>query len=98
MDDGFDLDLFCNRKWKTDRNTAAAMLPDLLPLLDADDLHAALETYAAERGYKKGQVLWVFRIAITGSAVTPGGATEMKELLGAARCKARIEEVLKRLK
>ncbi len=96
--DGFDLDLFCNRKWKTDRNTAAAMLPDLLPLLDADDLHAALETYAAERGYKKGQVLWVFRIAITGSAVTPGGATEMKELLGAARCKARIEEVLKRLK
>lgn len=96
--DGFDLDLFCNQKWKTDRNTAAAMLPDLLPLLDADDLHAALETYAAEHGYKKGQVLWIFRIAITGSAVTPGGATEMKELLGAARCKARIGEVLKRLK
>lgn len=95
--DGFDLDLFVNQKWKTDRDIARKMIPDLIGLLGQTDLHAALETYAAEKGYKKGQVLWIFRIGITGSAVTPGGATEMATLLGVDRCKARLTAALDRL-
>lgn len=95
--DGFDLALFDNAKWKTDAAVAKAMLPDLIALADAADLHAALEGYAADKGYKKGQVLWVFRIAITGSAVTPGGATEMATLLGPDRVKDRLKAVLARL-
>lgn len=95
--DGFDLALFENKKWKTDAALAKVMLPGLLEAADAADLGAALEAFAERNGYKKGQVLWIFRIAITGSAVTPGGATEMAELLGRDRVKARLSAVLQRL-
>ena len=37
------------------------------------------------------------RIAITGMAVTPGGATEIAELLGKEETLVRIEKSIKRL-
>mgnify|MGYP002765856258 FL=1 len=97
--DGFDLDLFVNQKWKTDREVAKRMLPDLIELVrdDFDNLHDALVAYAEKAGYKKGQVLWIFRIAITGAAATPGGATEMATLLGKEKVAARLAIALERL-
>lgn len=97
--DGFDLDLFVNQKWKTDRDLAEKMIPDLMGLVrdDFDNLHDALVAYAEKSGYKKGQVLWVFRIAITGAAATPGGATEMATLLGKEKVAARLALTLERL-
>ena len=97
--DGFDLDLFVNQKWKTDRDLAKKMIPDLMGLIrdDFDNLHDALVAYAEKSGYKKGQVLWVFRIAITGAAATPGGATEMATLLGKEKVAARLALTLERL-
>ncbi len=91
--EGFDLDLFANAKWKTDRDLAKKMIPDLTELCENsfDSLHDGLVAYAEKAGYKKGQVLWIFRIAITGAQNTPGGATEMAALLGK-------DEVIKRLK
>ncbi len=91
--EGFDLDLFVNAKWKTDRDLAKKMIPDLTELCENsfDSLHDGLVAYAEKAGYKKGQVLWIFRIAITGAQNTPGGATEMATLLGK-------DEVIKRLK
>ena len=88
--EGFDLSLFVNKKWKTDEALAAAMIPRLAELAYESDLHAALEKFAEDNGYKKGQVLWIFRIAITGAAATPGGATEMAELLGRERVRERL--------
>lgn len=97
--DGFDLDLFVNQKWKTDRDLAKKMIPDLMGLVrdDFDNLHDALVAYAEKSGYKKGQVLWVFRIAITGAAATPGGSTEMATLLGKEKVAARLALTLERL-
>lgn len=97
--DGFDLDLFVNQKWKTDRDLAKNMIPDLMGLVsdDFDNLHDALVAYAEKSGYKKGQVLWIFRIAITGAAATPGGATEMATLLGKEKVAARLALTLERL-
>ena len=91
--EGFDLDLFVNAKWKTDRDLAKKMIPDLTELCENsfDSLHDGLVAYAEKAGYKKGQVLWIFRIAITGAQNTPGGATEMAALLGK-------DEVIKWLK
>ena len=43
---------------------------------------------------KNGQVLWCVRIALTGRENTPGGASEMAELLGKDRCLARIDAAL----
>ena len=97
--DGYDTELFVNAKWKTDRELAKKMIPDLIAMCEngLDGLHDALVNYAAEKGYKKGQVLWVFRIAITGAQNTPGGATEMAELLGKDRVVARLKESLGKL-
>ena len=97
--DGFDLDLFVNQKWKTDRDLAKKMIPDLMRLVrdDFGNLHDALVAYADKSGYKKGQVLWIFRIAITGAAATPGGATEMATLLGKEKVAARLALTLERL-
>lgn len=97
--DGFDLDLFVNQKWKTDSDLAKKMIPDLMGLVrdDFDNLHDALVAYAEKSGYKKGQVLWIFRIAITGAAATPGGATEMATLLGKEKVAARLALTLERL-
>lgn len=97
--DGYDTGLFVNAKWKTDRELAKKMIPDLIALCEKDfgGLHDALVAYAEKTGYKKGQVLWVFRIAITGAQNTPGGATEMAELLGKDKVIARLKESLEKL-
>lgn len=97
--DGYDLNLLCNQKWKTDLNTAKAMLPGLIGLTEKnfDCLHDALVAFGEQNGYKKGQVLWIFRIAITGAQSTPGGATEMAELLGKDETIRRLKESLARV-
>ncbi len=97
--DGYDLTLLVNAKWKTDEALAKKMLPDLIEMAknDFEGLHDGLVAYAEREGYKKGQVLWVFRIAITGAQNTPGGATEMAQLLGKEKTVARLNETLARL-
>ena len=97
--DGYDTALFVNAKWKTDCELAKKMIPDLIELCktDFDGLHDALVVYAEKSGYKKGQVLWIFRIAITGAQNTPGGATEMAELLGKDRVLERLNKSLSKL-
>jgi glutamate--tRNA ligase len=96
---GYDLSLFENKKWKTDAALAKAMLPGLIEITETrfDDLHDALVRYGEENGYKKGQVLWVYRIAVTGAQSTPGGAVEMARLLGAEKTIGRLKESLSRL-
>ncbi len=97
--EGYDLSLFVNAKWKTDEALAKKMLPDLIELTKSgiEGLHDGLVAYAEKSGYKKGQVLWVYRIALTGAQNTPGGAVEMAELLGKDRAIERLQESLNRL-
>ncbi len=97
--DGYDLALLRNQKWKTDESVAKAMLPELIKIAESglDGLSDRLVSYSESAGYKKGQVLWVFRIAITGSAVTPGGAAEMAALIGKEKTVERLKATLKRL-
>ena len=99
--EGFDLALFEHKKMKTDAQVARELLPQLVPVLVAnqnvDTLYDELVAWAAEHGVKNGQVFWTLRIAITGAMTTPGGATDMVKLLGKDVCLARIEKVLERL-
>ncbi len=95
--DGLTPDLFAHAKNKTDAAIAKAMIPDLMRITKerwGDGLYPALEAYAAEKGIKKGAVLWIYRIAITASPVTPGGATEMAKLLGLDRTLERFSKAL----
>jgi glutamyl-tRNA synthetase len=100
----YDLELFTHKKMKT---TPASSLPVLLRAREVlfgladyspDSLHAALLPLAEEMGIKNGQLLWPVRVAISGTAVTPGGATEIASLLGKAETLRRMEMSIARLK
>ena len=96
----YDLALFDNKKNKTDREVAKTLLPEIKAWLEEiddfsnDNLFTALSEKAKEKGVKSGSVFWVMRIAIIGMAVTPGGATEIAELLGKTETIARIDKSL----
>ena len=92
-------DMFVHAKNKTDAALARDMLPDLIKLTEErwNDLCPALEEYAAAKGVKKGAVLWVYRIGITASPVTPGGATEMATLFGKEETLRRLNAALELL-
>lgn len=93
----YDLALYTHKKMKTSADTALPVLERAYALLDSLDdytiegLHEPLLGLAAEMGLKNGQVLWPVRVAISGVAVTPGGATEIAALLGK-------QETLRRLR
>ena len=92
----YDIGLYTNKKMKTDpvisRDTLTAALPILERLADwvPDRIHDALVALAEVRGVKNGQVLWPIRIAVSGTAVTPGGAVEILALLGQEESLHRI--------
>ena len=96
----YDLALFDNKKNKTDREVAKTLLPEIKAWLEEiddfsnDNLFTALSEKAKEKGVKSGSVFWIMRLAITGMAVTPGGATEIAELLGKTETLARIDKSL----
>lgn len=96
--ENFDLELFVNKKWKTDVALARTLIDDCIAATNAPELNAALESLAERKGLKKGQVLWIYRIAITGAAATPGGGEEMVKLLGKAEVLRRLDAVKTRLK
>ena len=56
-----------------------------------DKIFATLSEKATEWGVKSGAIFWVLRIAITGQAVTPGGATEIAALIGKDETLKRID-------
>ncbi len=99
----YDFALFDNKKNKTDKEVAKNLLPEIKAWLEEIDdfsndvLFSTLSEKAKEKGVKSGSVFWVMRIAITGMAVTPGGATEIAELLGKDETLARVEKSINRL-
>lgn len=96
-------DLYQNRKWKVTPEKSLQVLKDLLPKLEAQDdysndaLYELLKTYAADAGVKLGFVVWPVRIALSGKAVTPAGATEIMEVLGKEESIARVKHAIEML-
>lgn len=94
----FDAELYTNKKNKTTPENSIPLIESAIEALSDipeedfvnDNLYQALIEIAEKNEVKNGKVLWPVRIAITGLSVTPGGATEIAELLGK-------EETLKRL-
>ncbi|MCL1945126.1 MAG: glutamate--tRNA ligase [Firmicutes bacterium] len=98
----FDLNLFENKKQKTDVNLAKIVIPKLQLLLQQcfeqdNNLHDVLKDFAEQNDIKLAQVMWILRIAITGSAITPGGATDMVKVIGNDSVLSRLKIVLDRL-
>lgn len=96
-------ELFQNKKNKITPDVARDMLPAIVSLLSSlsewnnDALYAALTAFAEGKGIKSGAVLFVARAAVSGLSVTPGGATEIMEILGKDETLARLATAEKRL-
>ena len=53
--------------------------------------------FVAEHEYKNGYVMWPIRTAVSGKAMTPGGATELMEILGKEESLSRIKKAIELL-
>lgn len=99
----YDVSMYTHKKMKTNAETSLAVLKDLLPRLEAqeayanDALYVTLSAYVEEKGYKNGYVMWPVRTAVSGKQMTPGGATELMEVLGKEESLARIRKGIEML-
>ena len=100
----YERELFLNKKNKiSEFDTPRAALTEALAVLeriesfDNDTLFAALSPVAEKLGVKLGALMWCVRIAVSGMAATPGGATEIMEVIGKAESIERIKSALARL-
>ena len=53
--------------------------------------------YVKEKGCKNGYVMWPVRTAVSGKQMTPGGATELMEVLGKEESLARLRTAIEKL-
>ena len=94
----YDIAMYTHKKMKTNAETSLEVLREILPRLEAqedysnDALYAMLCDYVAEKGCKNGYVMWPIRTAVSGKQMTPGGATEIMEILGKEESIARIRK------
>ena len=94
----YDPSMYVHKKMKTNEETPLEVLKDLLPILEKqedysnDALFATLKEYVSEKGYKNGYVMWPVRTAVSGKQNTPGGATEIMEVLGKEESLDRIRK------
>ena len=99
----YDIALYTHKKMKTDPEKSLALLNEVLPVLEAqedfsnDALFETLKTFATEKGYKVGYVMWPLRTAVSGKQNTPGGATELMEVLGKDESLRRIRLGIEKL-
>ncbi len=100
----YDVELYRHKKMKTTPESSLSLLEEILPELRSwedytnDALYENLSAFAKERGYKNGYVLWPIRTALSGKAMTPGGATELLDILGKEESLRRIEAAIEKLK
>ena len=99
----YDSALYEHKKMKTTEELSAEVLKKVLPVLEKNDdysndsLYELLKNFAADEGYKNGQVMWPLRTAVSGKAMTPGGATQLMEILGKDRSLERIRKAIEKL-
>lgn len=99
----YDPVLFTHKKMKTDgpvslRSLEAARLElGGLAAWGKDEVHATLEGLAARLEIKNGQVMYPVRVALSGKEFTPGGASELCDLLGREESLRRIAAGIQKL-
>ena len=99
----YEVSMYRHKKMKTTEESSLEVLREVLPLLEAqedysnDALYEAILAFVKEKGYKNGYVMWPIRTAVSGKQMTPGGATELMEVLGKDETIARIEAAIAKL-
>ncbi|MCL2311310.1 MAG: glutamate--tRNA ligase [Firmicutes bacterium] len=95
----FDKYLFV--KNKIDPKNVSIILEKSLKILknlkiwNNESIYNSLVYLAEDTKIKKKAVMWTLRIAVSGKEVTPGGATEIMEIIGKLESIKRVDESLK---
>ena len=100
----YEKELFLNKKNKiNDFETVKTILTEAKAVLenvdsfDNDTLFSSLMPLTEKLSYKTGTIMWCVRIAVSGLSATPGGATEIMEVIGKEESLARIAKALEAL-
>jgi len=100
----YDKELFLNKKNKINEfDTPKSVLTEALCILknlesfDNDTLFASLTPLSEKLGLKTGAIMWCIRIAVSGLSATPGGATEIMEVIGKEETLSRIKTAIEKL-
>ena len=99
----YDTAMYCHKKMKTNEENSLETLKAVLPALEAqedfsnDALFTALKELSAEMGVKIGYIMWPIRTAVSGKQNTPGGATEIMEIIGKEESLMRIRAAIELL-
>ncbi len=99
----YDVTMYTHKKMKTTPETSLAVLNEILPVLERqteyenDALYTVISAFIKEKGYKNGYVLWPLRTAVSGKQMTPGGATEIMEIIGKEESLSRIRKGIEKL-
>lgn len=100
----YDKELFLNKKNKiSDFEIVKTALSEAISVLeniesyDNDTLFASLLPVAEKLSVKTGTLMWCVRIAVSGMAATPGGATEIMEVIGKEESLKRIRFALQKI-
>ncbi len=99
----YDNELYVHKKMKSTKESSLEVLKEVLPVLEAEEdysndaLYTLLTGFAAEHGLKNGTVLWPIRTALSGLPQTPGGATELLEILGKEESLRRLAAAVEKL-
>lgn len=97
-------ELFASEKAKVTLEGSLETLVRILPILQSleewtnEKLYESISGYARANGFKTGAIMWPIRIALSGQDTTPGGATELAEILGKEETMNRIAAAVVYLK
>ena len=96
-------ELYCHKKMKTNEENSLEALKQVLPVLEGlsdwtyGAIHDALIGLAEKLELKNGRIMWPVRTALSGKAVTPGGAVELCHILGRDEALSRIRKGIAQL-
>lgn len=93
-------ELYFNKKFKTNAETAMTALNALLPKFEAleewnkDTIYAACQEAVKELEVKNGWLLYPLGIALSGMKSTPGGGTDLAAIMGKEKTIERLKKAI----
>lgn len=94
----YGTEIYCHKKMKTDEEISLRSLKEIKAFFEnyegewkSNELYGALCMLAGTAEMKNSQILWPLRTALSGMEVSPGGATELAEILGREESIKRVE-------
>lgn len=99
----FDIELYKNKKFKTNAETSLKALKAILPKLEAledwdkNKIFEECKEIAQELEVKNGWLLYPLGIALSGMKATPGGGTDLAAIMGKEKTLKRLKDAIEHL-